>query len=137
MSILIFFLKVAVSSSILNILYRQSYNLLFFYLHKPYLWIAFVGSLGIFWFLVGSYYDFSFNVVCWSAIVAFAQNVPPKSPFSKSEMSEISDSFTEVSRSVLKSRAGLVSFALGNILGLLLFWGESCTLSGECHKFFW
>ena len=137
MSFLFFVLKVAVSVSILNILYRQSYNIFFFYLHKPFLWIAFVGSLGFLWFLVGSFYNFSFNVVCWSAIIAFALNVPPKSPISKSEMSEFSDSFTGVNKSMLKSRVGLIGFAIGNILGLLLFWGEICTSSGECHKYFW
>jgi hypothetical protein len=136
MSFLFFVLKVAVSEFVLNVLYRQSYNLLFFYLRKPTLWIIAVGCLGFLWFLIGSILNFSFNVVWLAAAIALALNIP-KSMFSKAEMSDISDDITGVVNSVRKSRAGLVSFALGSVLGWFLFWTEYCTLSGECNKLFW
>jgi hypothetical protein len=79
-------IEIALFSFVLSVLYRQSYNLFFFYLKKPLLWIVFVGFLPIIWFSLGVILHLSTTVVWWSSIFALGLNIPPKSNLTKKEM---------------------------------------------------
>ena len=114
-------LEVAIFSFVLSVLYRQSYNLLFFYLKRPLLWIIFVGFLPLFWFSLGVIFHMSPTTVWWSSIVALGLNIPSKNGLTKKEMQEFADEFTEVPNSIQKSRRGRISFAVGIAVGWILF----------------
>ena len=114
-------LEVAIFSFVLSVLYRQSYNLLFFYLKKPLLWILFVGFLPLLWFSLGRIFHLSPTVVWWSSIIALGLNITPQSNLTKKEMQEFADEFTEVPNSIQKSRYGRICFAIGIVVGWILF----------------
>jgi hypothetical protein len=114
-------LEVAIFSFLLSVLYRQSYNLLFFYLKKPLLWILFVGFLPILWFSLGVIFHLSPTVVWWSSIIALGLNITPQNNLAKKEMREFADEFTEVPNSIQKSRYGRICFAIGIAVGWILF----------------
>ncbi|MBD3245139.1 MAG: hypothetical protein GF335_04050 [Candidatus Moranbacteria bacterium] len=41
-------------------------------------WVAFMGLLSFLYFFIGSRFDNSFNIIWWSALLAFIVNIPPK-----------------------------------------------------------
>jgi hypothetical protein len=83
MSIVLFFIKLAIASSVLNILYRQAYNILFFYIGRPYLWMATVFSIGFLWFLLGAVLDWSFIFDCLGCIDCSSPQHPAKVTYFK------------------------------------------------------
>ena len=78
MSIILTLLTVVALTSVLNILIIQSNNFIFMVFRKPIFWILFMGLLSFIYFLIGSQFDNSFNIVWWSAFLAFLLNIPPK-----------------------------------------------------------
>jgi small-conductance mechanosensitive channel len=136
MDIVYFLIKVVFASFFLSVLYRQSYNVVFFRARQPVIWMLIVYLIGFAWFFLGATANWSFNVVAWSSIVALLMNIPPKSVLSKREMDSLSDELTGVTRSRLKSRYGLMCYALGCVLGWVFFWSKVCNSMGDCRSVF-
>ncbi len=101
--------EVAIFSFVLSVLYRQSYNLLFFYLKKPLLWILFVGFLPLLWFSLGVIFHLSPTVVWWSSIVALCLNIPSKNNLTKKNWWNLLTSLRKY-RTLFK-KVGMVKFA--------------------------
>jgi len=113
---------------VITTIFRQSYNLLFFLLKKPVVWIVFVGMLGYLVFYLSSRMPQSLNIVWWASLAAFFDNIPPENKaMSKAEMDELSDEMLDIKDSRLKYRVGLASFAVGCVLGWIIFFGEALT----------
>jgi hypothetical protein len=123
LEILIFVLQVVISSVVLNFLYRQSRSILLFILQRPYSWLFFVGGLGLVWFFIGSFFKFSFNMVCWSAYVTFFRNMAPDYVDHGKEPDEDSKEASMIYSKVFRSKSGLAAFATGCTVGWLSFWG--------------
>ena len=131
MDIFYFIFKLAASTFILNFLYKQSRNILLFIFQRPYSWMLFLACVGCLWFFIGSFFNFSFNLVWWAASLTIAGNLTPK--FAYDESKELSKTYG----AVFRTKSGLLSFTVGCALGWILFWGEACTGGGQCHKLFW
>jgi len=137
MAILIFILELAVSAFILNVLYRQSRNVILFISQRPYSWMMFVCCLGLIWFFIGSFFGFSFNMVWLAASFTFVSNLTPQFSGAGRKPDEESKELSKTYGAVFRTKSGLAAFATGCALGWLLFWGEYCSDNRECHRFFW
>lgn len=115
---------VIVVSFLLNVAFRQSYNLLFFFLKKPKAWIVFVGAMNCFVFYLASLVQASF-VIWWASLLVLLNNIPPKvKAMGDAELDTLSDDLTGVRSSRTKYRVGLAAYALGGMAGWLLFHGR-------------
>src|SRR5436190_791023 len=124
---LIALIAVITCSTALNILFRQSYNFLFFMMKRPIIWIMTVALLGFLFAGLSSMVQqpFGLGVATWSLIVATVRNFPPKSALTREE----ADAFSGVRRSQMKYGLGLTAFALGGLAGWILFYGALCSPS--------
>lgn len=137
MSTVLFILMVVVLSFVLNVIIIQSYNFLFIIINKPWVWILFMALLGVSYFYMGSQFANSFNVVWWSAFLAFLLQIPPslnkRSGITKQERSTMVDevySSMGIENGRLKYRIGLASYLLGAAVGWVVFYGEMVTITG-------
>ena len=105
---------------VLNIVFRQSYNFIFFLGRRPYWWMLVVGLVGLGCMAIGSVFANGHNVAFWSAAIVALVNVPPRSD---------ADEFTDVRHSKGKYRFGLAAFVLGCVVGYAVFFGEVCDAS--------
>jgi hypothetical protein len=101
---------------------------------KPIAWIGFMGLLSFLYFFIGSRFDNSFNIIWWSALLAFIVNIPPKKNkgdvFDQKEKNKIVDEvFSEmgIKKGRLKYRIGLTAYLIGGILGWIMFYGQVVT----------
>ncbi len=131
MSILITLLAIAFFIFVLNIIIIQSNNFIFMVFRKPIVWIVFMGLLSFAYFFIGSQFENSFNIVWWSALLAFVLQLPPKmkknSMISEGEKNKmVDDMYNEmgIKSGKLKYRIGLACYLVGGILGWALFYGQ-------------
>jgi hypothetical protein len=130
MSIILKILAVIFLAFLLNVFIRQSFNLFFFLLQKPIYWFLFMVGLSFVYFFIGSKFSGSFNIIWWSAFLAFLVNVPPKrkkdDQMNKEEKEElIEEMYNEmgIKRGKPKYRVGLFLYVFGGILGWFIFYG--------------
>jgi len=125
MKIILFIVLTLLLFLVITTLFKQSYNVLFFFLKKPILWIVFVGMLNFLVFYISSLAPKSYYVVLWASLVAFFDNLPPKNKvMTKAELNGLCDEMLDIKSSRLKYRIGLFSYALGGFLGWLVFFGK-------------
>ena len=130
MSILITLLLIAFLTFVLNIIIIQSNNFIFMVFKKPVIWIVFMGLLSFLYFFIGSKFDNSFNIIWWSALLAFILQIPPKAKkvFStEEEKNKVVDGMYNelgIKNGRLKYRIGLAFYVIGGILGWVLFYGK-------------
>jgi len=136
MNLILTILVVIFFTLVLSVLIIQSYNFIFIVFKKPLAWIAFMGLLSFIYFFIGSRIHNSFNIIWWSALLAFIVNVPPKAKkgeaFNQEEKNKIVDDMydeMEIKKGRLKYRIGLIAYLLGGILGWVLFYGQLVTTS--------
>ncbi len=131
MSILVTLLAIAFFTFVLNIIIIQSNNFIFMVFRKPIVWVVFMGLLSFAYFFIGSQFENSFNIVWWSALLAFVLQLPPKmkknsivSDGEKNKM--VDDMYGEmgIKSGRLKYRIGLACYLVGGILGWVLFYGQ-------------
>lgn len=134
MSIILTILAVVFFTFVLNILIIQSNNFIFMVFKKPTVWIIFMGLLSFFYFFIGSRFDNSFNIVWWSALLAFIMNIPPKTKkggmLDQKEKSKIIDEMYNeigIKKGKLKYRIGLTAYLIGGILGWVIFYSQIVT----------
>jgi len=121
-------LKIAIIVFIIKVIMIQAYNILFFIMKKPYLYIIFAGMFNIVALEILSLFfnikteAYIFNIYGLSSIIALFFLVPPKTDkvISKKEMNKLSDEMTGIKHSRLLYRVGLFVFFIGNIVGSYL-----------------
>jgi len=136
MSILLTLLAIAFFTFFLNIIIIQSNNFIFMVFRKPVAWIVFMGLLSFVYFLIGSKFDNSFNIVWWSALLALILQIPPKMK-KKSGVTEgeknkmVDDMYTElgIKNGRLKYRIGLTFYVIGGLLGWIVFYSQVISLN--------
>jgi hypothetical protein len=129
--------KIATYIFILNVLFRQTYNFIFVLAKRPAVWIVVVALLGV--ANMGLAYALSWDprLVSAATLTAIILNIAPPVPkgLSKTEFRATVDAVYEgwgITHGRLKSRLGLISFATFSLGAYVFFFGEICTLSGEC-----
>jgi hypothetical protein len=76
LNIVLFILLVAIFATLLNIVFRQSYNFIFLLGQRPTLWIFAVGILGLAWMAIGLVLPGRFNLTSLTAGIVFFTNLP-------------------------------------------------------------
>jgi hypothetical protein len=126
---------------ILSVLYRQSYNLLFFLSRRPVTWIGVVSLLGIFNMVLAYALGWDPRFVSAAVITAVILNHSPSPPagHTKEEMrtmvNEI-DKELELPHGRVQAKIRLASFALFSIGSYVLLFGEVCNRGGVCTPLF-
>lgn len=135
MSILITLLLIAFLTFILNIIIIQSNNFIFMVFKKPPAWIVFMGLLSFSYFFIGSQLGNSFNIVWWSALLAFILQLPPMmkkdGAITEEKKNKIVDAMYNemgIESGRLKYRIGLACYLVGGILGWFLFYGQTISI---------
>lgn len=136
MDIILIILAIVSITFVLNIIIIQSNNFIFVVFRQPMIWVVFMGLLSFLFFFIGSKFDNSFNIVWWSAFLAFIVNIPSKDTktekLDQKEKNEIIDTaYTEmgIKKGRLKYRLGLVAYLVGGILGWIIFYGQIVAVS--------
>ena len=136
MSIILIILAIAFLIFVLNILIIQSYNFIFMVFKKPTVWIIFMGLLSFLYFFIGSKFDNSFNIIWWSALLAFIVNIPPKAKkddtLNQKGKNKIVDEMYNkmgIKKGRLKYRIGLTVYLICGILGWIIFYSQVITIS--------
>jgi len=134
MSIILIILAIVFFTFVLNILIIQSNNFIFMVFKKPVIWIVFMGLLSFLFFFIGSRFDNSFNIIWWSALLAFVVNIPPKikkgDALNQKEKNKIVDEMYNemgIKKGRLKYRIGLTAYLVGGILGWIIFYSQVAT----------
>ena len=127
MSIILIVLAIVFFTFVLNILIIQSNNFIFIVFKKPAIWIIFMGLLSFLFFFIGSRFDNSFNIIWWSALLAFIVNIPPKTKKSdtldQKEKNKIVDEMYKemgIKKGRLKYKMVLTAYLVGGILGWII-----------------
>ncbi len=137
MSVVWLIVKIAIYIFILSVLFRQTYNFIFVLAKRPEVWIVVVALLGV--ANMGLAYALSWDprLVSAATLAAIILNIAPPVPkgLSKTEFRATVDAVYEewgITHGRLKSRLGLIAFAIFSLGAYVFFFGEICTLSGEC-----
>lgn len=117
----LFIFGIAFFTFITNVLIRQSYNILFFFLKKPYAWFLSMLVIGFLLLFISSFFNNKLNMVTIVATLAFFANVPQKTQIvSDEKMEKFCNEFTEISNSRMKYRIGLGLYVFGCVIGWIL-----------------
>ena len=117
MSVVVFLVKLAVYAVFLNVLVRQSYNLFFFWLRKPVVWIIAMAVIGFANFATAGWIGSSVSLPFWATAIALVINVRPRL---KDELAKTVDEvYLEwgIIRGRLKYRLGLFAMAISSLAG--------------------
>lgn len=122
---------------VLVVMYRQSYNLLFFLARRPMTWIGVIGLLGILNMGLAYLLGWDPRLVSAAVITAFLFNIAPSPPagHTKEEMgSMVNEIYKELGlpHGRLQSKIGLAVFGLCSLGSYILFFAEVCSRGGAC-----
>lgn len=137
MNIIWLIVKFIIYTYVLAVLYRQSYNFLFFLARRPITWIGFVGLLGISNMVLAYLLGWDPRLVSAAVITAFLFNIAPSPPVghTKEEMrSMVNEIYIELGlpHGRLQSKIGLAVFGLCSLGSYILFFTEVCNRVGSC-----
>jgi hypothetical protein len=112
---------------ILTIAIRQSYNLVFIALKKPWYWVIVLAFLSVSFWTVAASLNWSVNTPAWATTLALLLNLPPNAPTSD----KVSDQLVEeiysgmgVPKGRKKYRFGLFVFAAASIVSWMYLYGR-------------
>jgi hypothetical protein len=133
MAIIWLIAEIVIFAVILNVLFRQTYNFIFFRWRKPAVWIGVLALLGV------AAMSFAFGLSLNRRDVSFAVtfvlllNVPTPAPKGVTR-AEVDTVYTErgIKHGRLKYRLGLVAFAFFAAASYVLLFAESCTAEEKC-----
>jgi hypothetical protein len=133
MAIIWLIAKIAIFAVILNVLFRQTYNFIFFRWRKPTVWIGVLALLGVpgASFAVGL--SLKTSNVSFAVTLVLLLNLAPPAPKGITR-TEVDTVYTEmgIKHGRLKYRLGLVTFAFFSAASYMLLSAESCTVEGKC-----
>ncbi|MGE4534428.1 hypothetical protein [Halomonas sp.] len=126
---------------IINVLYRQSYNLLFFVVRCPITWVGVAGLLGISNMVLAYVMGWDPRLVSAAVITAIILNLGSSllPDQNKEEMRAMVDDIygdLELPHGRVQAKIGLATFALSSIGSYILLFIEICSLGGECTPLF-
>ena len=134
--------KIAIYTFVLTVLYRQSYNILFFLARRPNTWIAVVGALGGLNMAFAYALGWDPRLVSAAAFTALLLNIapaPPEGHTKKEWRILINEVYEEMSlpSGRLQSRLGLLAFGLCSLISYVAFFAQTCHIaSNECTPLF-
>ena len=137
MNIVLIIAKIAIYSFVLVVLYRQSYNFLFFLAKRPKTWIAVVGVIGVINMGLAYVVGWDPRLLSSAALTTFLLNIAPSpsAGHTKEEMrTMVNEIYKEwgLPRGRLQRKIGLAVFGLCSLGSYILFFGEIYSRSGEC-----
>ena len=136
MDIALTLIGIVVLGFALNLIFKQSYNFVFFLAKKPLLWICFVTVLsGLFWFICG-FYGLSVSSAAWATTMAVFMNFPPRSTSEAKALANEMYAEMGLNHGALLYRVGLAGFVIAALAGWVIFYGQTCNSVGECSGFF-
>lgn len=123
---------------ILNVILKQTYNLIFFIGRKPILWITCISIVSLAIWALASTFDWSVSIPAWACTIALIMNWPPSQKTQDTQItaSAIADEMYRemgIPKGRLLYRIGLVSFIITSVASWILFYGESC-VGSECQS---
>ncbi len=125
--IIIFLIKLFAISYLIKLAMTWGYNIIFFMMKKPYLYIIFSFLFNIIIFQILLYFysqetDTSIiNIYALSSIIALMMLIPPKSKvYSQKEMDNFADELTGVQNSIRLNKIALFAFFIGGVIGSYL-----------------
>lgn len=129
--------KIAIYTTILNVLYRQTYNFIFVLARRPVAWILTIAALGAANMVLAYALAWDPRLVITATLITVFINLSPSTPkgVSKEEFRASIDATYEergIARGRLMSRLGFISFVICSLCAYALLFGELCTISGEC-----
>jgi len=129
--------KIAIYTFVLVVLYRQSYNFLFFLARRPKTWIAVVGALGALNVVFAYALGWDPRLVSAAAFTALLLNIapaPPKGHTKEEWRITINEVYGEMGlpSGRLQSRLGLLAFGLCSLISYLALFGQTCDINNEC-----
>jgi hypothetical protein len=133
MAIIWLIAKIAIFAVILNVLFRQTYNFIFFRWRKPAVWIGVLALLGV----AGASFAFALSLKTsdFFFVVTFVVLLNLKAPAPKgATRAEVDIVYADmgIEHGRLKYLLGLVTFALFSAASYVLLLAESCTTEGKC-----
>ena len=128
--------KIAFYTFILNVLFRQTYNFIFVLAKRPTVWIGVVALLGVANMALAYALSWDPRLVGAATLTTIILNIPPSVPkaIPKTEFHETINEIYQgwgIRHGRLKSRLGLIAFAVFSLTTYVLLWSETCTPSGE------
>jgi hypothetical protein len=137
MAIIWIIAKIAIYTFVLNILFRQTYNFIFFLWQKPAVWIGVLAFLGVanMSFAFGLSWDPSIVSSAVSLVLLLNWPTPVPKGVTRAEVNDFIDTvYTEIGikHGRRKYRLGLVTFAFFSAASYVLLFAESCTVEGKC-----
>lgn len=136
MDIVLSIIGILVLGFALNVIFKQSYNFVFFLAKKPVLWVCLVTALsGLFWFVSG-FSGLSVSSAAWATTMAFFMNLPPSSSNEAKALANEMYAEMGLSHGALLYRVGLAGFVVAALAGWVIFYGQTCNSAGECSGFF-
>ena len=135
MDVVISIIGIMVLGFLLNVLFKQSYNLVFFLEKKPVLWVFLITLMGgLFWFFSGLS-GLSVSTAAWATTMAVAMNFPPRSTSESKEIANEMYLEMGIKHGPLLYRLGLAGFVISALAGWVIFYGKTCNSAGECSGF--
>jgi len=136
MDIALSIIGILVLGFVLNVMFKQSYNFVFFLAKKPLLWVCLVTALsGLFWFISG-FSGLSVSSAAWATTMAVFMNLPPSSTSDAKALANEMYAEMGIKHGALLYRIGLAGFVVSALVGWVIFYGQSCNSAGECSGFF-
>jgi len=124
MEIIFFLVKLFLTAFIIKFIMTWIYNIVFFALKSPYIYIlvAFLFNIVVFeilaYFYSQSQDTYIFNTYGLASLIALFLLIPPRNKnITKEEMSEMSDEMLGFKHSIILYRVGLFAFFIGEAIG--------------------
>ena len=122
MSLILTTASIILFAASLSMIIIRSNEILFVKFSTPYLWIFFMSLLGLITFLIGSLNDISSNMVFGGSLIALLFNMSLQKNKKPQIGSEKASTKVEIKSEKLKYRLGVIAYAVGGILGWLVFY---------------
>ncbi|MDR4485431.1 MAG: hypothetical protein R3B95_19910 [Nitrospirales bacterium] len=139
MSTVLVILGIVVLGFVVNVALKQSYNFLFLLGGKPLWWVVTVAVVAIVVWAVAAVVGWGVNVPAWACTIAFFMNLPPaKKNLEAGAVAQtlVDDFYSEmgIKHGQFFYKLGLAVFAVACLASWIAFYGEVCSVDGECRS---
>lgn len=134
MNVILTVIGILILGFILNVILKQTYNLIFIFGKKPFAWALTTGLVSFaFWFMCAAF-AWSVSIPAWACTIAFFMNVPPSHSKGGKELANVMYSEMGIENGALLYRIGLGMFVVLAIASWVIFYGEFCNSAGQCSS---